>query len=792
MNSRVLSLSGCLAVLAGAAGFVLWGHDQRSARLREVSQLGSGVQPEAESPTGYARGVRNLVVPELQHATFQWIPQAQLAMEESRTRVRWVTYDNAPAGRATHLASPYRWWLEALTGFDEAVSGRPRGAALENVTLQAGPALQFVLFAFTAAFIAWRFGAFAAGLVGVGLLLLFPLSGLFLPGHPDDGGLRAGVGLWSVLLLYPGLGAAPGVARRWWIAAGAVGGFGLWVNVASQLPFLGGVIASGLVLAWRKALPPLPWRAWGVSAALVAAAGWLVEYAPSHLGGLRLEANHPLHALAVLGGAELVRRLSQWRVPGQSAPARPLVGLGLAAAAILALPVALLLQPGRIFPGAAAQVNQLTVLAGGISAENLGAWLSRDGFSLAAWSALSPLLLLTAAAWAALRRTPDSGRRVGLLLALGPAIVLAALGCVQLHWWGLFDGALLALLAGVLAGAGSGLARAAWIAGATAVLLPGLFLLRPPPALDGSEVTADEVDALVTRDLGHWLARRTPGGGAIVLAPPALTASLTFYGGFRGITTPWWENRDGFAAAVRIAGATSADEALALVQRRQITHVVVPSWDDSLEQYARLGGGEFDRTLAGLLRQWLPPRWLRPIPYQLPGIAGLEGRSVRVFEVVEAQDNPTALGRLAEYFLETGQPQLAAAVAASLQQAFPHELGALAARAHVAFALREGAALQAALAAVDTALREGADEILPWERRVSLALALAQARRLDQARAMMTGLLAGADDERLRSLTPGTLYRLIRFNQAAGIDFPDPAQRERAAALLPAEWRERI
>jgi hypothetical protein len=134
----------------------------------------------------------------------------------------------------------------------------------------------------------------------------------------------------------------------------------------------------------------------------------------------------------------------------------------------------------------------------------------------------------------------------------------------------------------------------------------------------------------------------------------------------------------------------------------------------------------------------------------------------------------------------------AAAVASALEGGYPSDLAALAARAHVDLAQRDSSAVAATLAAIDAALPNGAEEFLPWERRVSLALALAQARRTDQAREMIVACLGAASVEELRFLTTGTLYRLLVFASATGIEFPDPELRSAALALLPLEMREKF
>jgi len=72
-----------------------------------------------------------------------------------------------------------------------------------------------------------------------------------------------------------------------------------------------------------------------------------------------------------------------------------------------------------------------------------------------------------------------------------------------------------------------------------------------------------------------------------------------------------------FAAAVRIAGATSPDEAQAVAQSRGLNYIVLPSWDSFLDEYARLASGKAEHSLIALLHQWRAPRWLRPVPCHL-------------------------------------------------------------------------------------------------------------------------------------------------------------------------------
>ncbi|WP_069960928.1 hypothetical protein [Lacunisphaera limnophila] len=414
-------------------------------------------------------------------------------------------------------------------------------------------------------------------------------------------------------------------------------------------------------------------------------------------------------------------------------------------------------------------------------------WFRSGGVSLGLVAALLPVLLIPAA-WVLLTRHP--AWRPALAFALGSLAVLLALGTWQLRWWGLVDVTLLGVLAGVAAAAPGGFAGLGWRSGLVVLLLPGLVAAWPQVNADAALAPA-EARALVERDLAQWLAARSEPG-AIALAPPALSGALCYYGGLRVVASPYPGNEDGLALAARIAGTASVDEVQALFQRRGIQYIVIPSWDDALDRLAQAGAEKPERSFAVLLRQWLPPRWLRPVAYQLPVIPGLERDSLAVFEVVEPQENAVALSRLAEYFVETGRLDLAAAVGDSLEQAFAADAGAMIARAQVALARGETRTLARIMPELLPAIADGRDEDLPWERRANLAIVLAQTKHSAPARAQVEFCLTEADAERLRSLGPVTLYRLLTLARAFRVDFSDPALRAQALALLPEEFQAQL
>ena len=176
----------------------------------------------------------------------------------------------------------------------------------------------------------------------------------------------------------------------------------------------------------------------------------------------------------------------------------------------------------------------------------------------------------------------------------------------------------------------------------------------------------------------------------------------------------------------------------------------------------------------------------------MPAIPGFEGHSVAVFEVVDVQENATALSRLAEYFIETQHPNEAAAVAITLEKTFPNDLGGMVARAMVATALEDPDRLAAAMQELTRMKPADIASSLPWDQRINLAIVLAQTQHMDLARAHLQPCVDEITDANLRFLTPASLYRFLLLCRATGIEITNPAMRALSRQLLAPELRNRI
>ena len=772
----------------------------RAHRVLHVTAVGQPAGPVAWRPA--------LIVPGHLSDTYKWLDQTNQMFALGEWRVRHVDSDNAPGGHDVLTPSPYRWWLGLIALGWNAVTGATIGRCVEGAALVGDPLLLILIGALTVVFVARKFGGLAAALLSVGLVAVYPFAGEFLPGACDDRGLLHLLALWSVLpLLAVALLTGEGVerrARRAFVLAGVTGGLGLWMSPAGEVPVLVGVGLGGLLSAWlgksmskegtAPTAGPVYWRAWALSGAVTCLAAYIIEFFPGYMGSWELRAVHPVYGIAWMGGAELVARASS-RIRGDRAPLG-VKGWGVVAlsvAALASIPVTFLLTHSTDYLMEDLSTLRLSILPDGPSASSLWSWLLQNGFTPGVVATLLPLLVLVAAVFVLSLRRFDPARRGAIALALGPVLVALGFAFRELSWWNGVDAALL-LVAVVLVGGLQGDSRRAVVWGvvlaAAAVVLPGTFRLLPSFG-SSDDLTHEEVVGLVERDLSYWMERHVGDANAIVLAPPNTTASLYYYGGIRGLGTFDWESRDGTKAAVRIVSALTPEESQELINRRGITHIIIPGWDPYLDAYARIGQGQVGSTFLERLHLWLLPAWLKPISYPIPTISGFEGQSVAVLEVVEEQDDSLAASRLAEYFLDMGQMDLVANASKVLRR-FPADLGALVAKAEIAIAEGETDEFSQDVDVIVRRITGGADQSLAWDQRVNLAVVLAQGHHVELARSRLKQCLDEADEEKFRSLSTNSLYRLQVLRKALGLTIKDPSRLELSLELLPPDLRERL
>jgi hypothetical protein len=814
MASRRLSSSAWLAFLLGAGAILVWNTAARIDRLNFLSGVGVSSAIHTEGASSPAQGGAELTpnnslpVPDQLDASYHWLAQTERMLNRGEARVRHIDYENAPFGRTVLTPSPYRWWLGFLAWCEHLATGAPSSTLVEKAALLANPLLWGIVLLGSAILAARRFGALSASFVSVGLVSLFPFITCYWPGSPDDRGLAQSFAMASVLLLCGGAAAARGHegTRKWWfILAGVAGGLGLWVEVSVQLPVLWGIAGGGLLVALlspRGGTPgtepsrPLPWRAWACAGAATTILASLIEYSFSELRTWELSNVHPLEGLAWLGAGELLAQASAWlQFRTFSRSPKNLVLVSVSAAAAITVPAALLARHGLDLFALDSMGSHLTRLRGGIVAANVAAWIGTQGPSIWLGLTLAPLFVLLPALWVLKNPQVAKPARDAVAITLGPVVVALVFACVRLAWWQTLDALLLVTLAATAPGisphAVSRKARIAWISVIAVLLAPGLiYVLGWDRPRKGDALSRTELQDLILRDVAGWISQHSEPGTAIVLSPPGASAALCYYGAFRGFGSVSDENKTGVDAAIRIMSARNIEEAEEMVNRRKITHIVLLSWDTFFEDFVRTAFGRVDGTFIDKLKFTTLPRWLRPLAYRLPAVPGFENQSVTVLAVVDEQDDATTLGNIALYFAEIGDLEQARSASEGLTR-FSTNFGAWVVRAEVAAAVHDDAELEKDLQVLKARLALRVQPLISWTRRVDLAVVLARARDMGLARTQLTLCINSIDDDRVRSLSPETVYRLLVLCRGLGVTMP-PAEHDLALSLVPTTLRDRL
>ncbi|RME71793.1 MAG: hypothetical protein D6781_03470 [Verrucomicrobia bacterium] len=789
---------------------------------------------DADSATGYAGGVRRLVPPVEDGEAMQTIMAAQAMLASGEWVVRQVDHENAPEGRPEGTASVARWWV-ALLARIPGIGGAEaaQGVAVERAARLADPLLHGLWLA-AMAMAAWRwFGRGAGVWVAAAAGLSYPLVTVFVPAAPAReswGVVLAGVQALALCRWRWTACRGGGESRTAALVAGLSGGALLWVCPAAQVLMAIGVALSAIwaggwgwwqrrkadgarsgVRNGRSAIDAGGWaglRFWAAAGAAVALSLWWLDGAGRGLP-LRPERMHWAHAVAWLalgealaGGAGVCAARRGGGTVGVRAWARAagsgVCALGFAAAVLVAVHG---YGGSALFEAdpAAARLSRV----GMVEAQSLGAWLAAEGASGPAMAVLLPVVVPWGlAAWLWWRRRSDEGERGAIALMGTVAAVFLVAAVVQLRWWAWLEAVLLGLIPAVVVGVRQalGLPFRRWVLAGAAILAlaPGLlFVIRTAQRLGDAEWTPREAARLVARDYAWWLAARAGDAGAVVLAPPGFSTEVVYFGGLRTVASLEPQNEAGLAAAIRIVSAKSRGETQALLEARGVTHVVLPSWDLSLDALARIGrgqaGGEVPAdSLVGALHRWALPLWLRPVAYSVPPLPGFDGFAVDTFAVVEEQEAAEAAARLAEFFVETGRAEALRAVRRRLAR-MSGNLAAAVGRARAAYALRDRAGFEEALGEV-VALSSGPGGAvwMPWDRRVSLALVLADGGRMELARRELARCAAEIDAEGVRDLSTVALARFVELCGTLGLRVADPEARDLSLRLLPQAVRERV
>ncbi len=211
---------------------------------------------DPNSPTGYALGQRDEILPYVGMDGYHWVMQTQAMMAAGDLRVRWVDYDNytakQPSGREVHWSSSFRWWVAALAWIEHLYGSVPLPWTVEDVVPFANTVLIVLLVVMLAPAIARRFGSGLAALMIISMAAVGPMYESFSEGKSDHHGLASLRAMLTLLFLVGGAagwirtdgGEAPKIALNAWVPGRRHAR--LWFIIVGLVILLGVAISSAL------------------------------------------------------------------------------------------------------------------------------------------------------------------------------------------------------------------------------------------------------------------------------------------------------------------------------------------------------------------------------------------------------------------------------------------------------------------------------------------------------------------------------------------------------------------
>lgn len=546
-----------------------------------------------------------------------WIGYAQEMARTGAWRIRHTEFDNTPQGRPVHWSQSISWLLLLAGSVRHLATGEALPFAIEQAAHWIGPLQAFLLIVGTGYLLFVRLGLVPAAIWMLNLMTIIPVQWSFHPMRPDHHGLHLALVLSGLIcLVLGGLGwtrsasgprAAPGLftplrlpdqqqARRYFIAAGILGGLGVWTGASVQL-FGVGLFAAGALLlvffmpaqlsgssAEQTTYEPSLWRLWAITGAVTSLAFYLVEYAPS-LPGMRLEINHPLYAVSWLCVGELLTRLSARKMRG--AAVRPIL-IALLCLGALLLPGLLFLGPSEWHAMRDPMMQRMHRFIGEfrpyqtiVAAAPWRTTFFNFGL-LPAFVVLAPFLTdekrTTLYEWAA------------LWMAFVPALAFAGLTLWQSRWMNCFAASSLLLAVvtlSILWRDQNAKGRVApWFYALTAAVAAQslLFAGLQIQVLQFRDLTKARIPELTSpilkRQFAGKLGALDTNGTFRLMAAPDMAARLYFFGHLPSVASYYWENLEGLRAAASFFATDNDEEARRIAQERGITHVVLPPIND--------------------------------------------------------------------------------------------------------------------------------------------------------------------------------------------------------------------
>lgn len=578
-----------------------------------------------------------------------WVRHSISLLEGNSIRLRYTMIDNAPKGREVHWNSAWAWTIAGAGWIRYHFVNEPLNLAVERAAIWVTPVALLTLTIIISAWVTQRAGLIAGVLIAATMLCKDRIYEGFFPSYVDHhglltvsvvglmvGGILMGGGWW-----HPASVAGPVLlpsstqqARKSAVFSALAGACGLWVTAASAIPPIGIMGVAGVVTiiicgnsARRAGLEfdGMTWRTWGRTGGFLSLLFWALEYFPNHIA-LRLEPNHPFHALAWWGAGELIAEFGErWTGPAEARFAglkklvAPLIALSITPLTILAFgsSVFVVIDPF------------LSKLHNDYIQEFLPLWRTLRSMEAGPIFHLTFVELIPVIAGIATLSFRRGENLLALWFATIAALLFNMLGWWQSRWLLNASGAHAAMFLAVFA---------AWfipvrpkyrwiglIAVICLTLLPSSVLrfLGSKNDIAVRRVSPADAKGAVMRDIANTIRNSQPEGEIVMLASPNASTSIGYFGRFKTIGTLYWENNVGLKAAGAIFSAKE-DEAARLIKEHGITHIAIVAEENFIKEYNMLlhpkaTEAEIAESFGmKVARDKTIPAWLQMIPYRLP------------------------------------------------------------------------------------------------------------------------------------------------------------------------------
>ncbi len=614
---------------------------------------------------------------------YLWIRHAQNMVKERHWRLNHTNFDNSPNGRDVHWHSGFAWWLIGLGWIKHTFSGVPFDRAIALSAVWANTIILACYVILLPFLLCRRFGIMTAIVLAIGMLSCREFYEHFIPAYPDHHGVIGITALCSVLfLLMAGAGWVRGNnrgheyllfpkneqdARLWIIVAAFFSAAALWTSAVSQVLLMVGLGLGILGSVWLFAegarkedlhYHPHIWALWGRFGAGFSLFFYLLEYFPDRMG-MQLLVNHPLHALAWLGGGEVLAILTGFINRSHRPTKRDWYWLSAGVFLIALYPACILFGNPEWWdlrdPFMVAlhkTISEFRPILPRLMDGTVGFW---------SWIWSNLFFLVSGVVILFLRRLP-AGCRAIILLPLIPTLLFTALSFYQTRWSSHCGSLYIILLTVVMYTllnhfiySSKNRKKTGWIVYSIVLII---LIISPIRVLKKANdlaspnkrlmVSLGEGRDLLTREIGLKVRQLSKGKEAVILSSPNTTLRSCYFGNHKGIGTLYWENLAGLKSAAAIFSTTEETEAQRLIKEHGITHIVFthapnamfPHIDTYFDLY-NLNNNKpklEDCFAYKLFYTRQIPAWLRQIPFPKNVLTNLLKAEVMILEVTERKN----------------------------------------------------------------------------------------------------------------------------------------------------------